>query len=814
MPHGPTDGLPLLDADAYESLVQANGALIYAWDSTERITTLNAPLRALTGFSGSSSHTLRGFFRQLYPEPHLRQAVLAAHRAGGLPVGTVEWVMTTQSGEERLVRWRVQRFGEGDGVIGIAIGQDLTELRQLEQWVRLQGAILERSADAILVTDPEGRIVRWSGIATSLFGYDPASAVDRPLSNLLPGEHARHVVQEWLHVVRDTGEAEWVRELRRATGELFECRIRAASVRDDAGSMVGVALMITPTRAQPPAAAEPRATVGLERFLHQVATVAIIVTDAAGTVETWSLGAERLSGVSAAKAEGRRLLDEVLIVQSLQWDVVYSRLSQRGRYTNRVEVRRAGGDHVPADLDAIGLRRPDGALYAVVCVIVDRSEAQTLIREALPTKSRALRTAVGEGLSRRVLDVAGLFEPDQHVLLAWLHDLRVLLRSIANGVSWAALEDQLRQSRLLQLDQQIDEAAARIGEAVHRLRAVADDIHRFESPPGPPTGAVRLTRELASARELLDHVYGHRLTVAIVGGEPVAARGSAPPLLRALCLILLAADDTTRNVPDPRLTIEGGVDGGFVQLEFRDNGAGYSVDVQSRLSDHPWLATQPGYGALYLGLARDAVRQAGGQFDISSAPGSGARVRVIFPSLESTAAELPPATEPAEAETYGHVLIVDDDLYARQGLARQLSDRYLVGSLAAFPDVSEPMVDVPDALIYTLPRSENHGLRELDQLAVARPDLHGRTIVLVSPGLRQEVREQLLRRGLLMLPRPLDLTSLRSLLHRLHVPAPAEEEGGEEAGEDEEALYEVDLPETEELDPNDPHYAALRREAP
>lgn len=67
----------------------------------------------------------------------------------------------------------------------MSIGQDVTDRRKLEHWARLQNALLEQVPQAVILADPEGRILHWSGGAERLLGYSPRSALERPLSNMV-----------------------------------------------------------------------------------------------------------------------------------------------------------------------------------------------------------------------------------------------------------------------------------------------------------------------------------------------------------------------------------------------------------------------------------------------------------------------------------------------------------------------------------------------------------------------------------------------------------------------------------------------------
>ncbi|MES2643494.1 MAG: PAS domain S-box protein [Myxococcota bacterium] len=762
--------LPDLGAPALEALLERTNALLYVVDEQERILSINKALRNRIDYELAAVPDLRTLARLLYPDPTFREAALAAHRSAltGAPARDVEWVLTSRQGDQRQIRWQFAASGEPGARVLVLIGEDVTDRRKLEQWVRLQNALLERIPEAVIVADLEGRIIHWTGSAERLFGYAPRSALERPLSNILADENGRGLALGWVESLRQQGQIEWVHALRREAGDTLECRIQGARVQNERGQMVAISLVVTPVSGPLTEAPTENSEPALERALGQVAAAAVVVTDSQGAVRIWGRGSERLGGMGAAKAVGKRLFDEVMRSQGQSWDALLTRLLGRGRFQARLTIDRPNGTRAPADLDAQALRGPDGSVLGVLCVFADRSEMLALSEEALATKTQALDGVFVEGVVKRLVDACTYFEPDHRQILARLHDLRAIARMVGSGATMREFEAFTRRSRLVELDREMDDVMYRLGEGVHRLRTLVDDIGRFEAGEADSPGPVRLTRELDAARELIAHHFENRIQIDCVLDDLPAARASRRPLLRGLVLLLLASAASCEGAEKPQVVIEGRHQGGWLYLDCRDNGAGYSVDVQSRLTDLPYLAAQPGFASLYLGLARESLRLAGGNLEIDTAAGTGARVRVSFPAADATVAVQSVEVPRAQTGLRGRVLLVEDDDLLRRALERHLGEVHGVDSHAT---IAEALGDLAtgqyDAAVLSFPRPESFGLRLLARFAETAPALTRNAVVMIPPGLKHTTRERLVSQGWVVLARPVDFTTLRSVLLRL-----------------------------------------------
>ncbi len=787
MAGGPRAQLPELETTAVEALLDRTGTLVYAIDAEERVVSMNRTMRDRIDFDPETLTDVRALTRALYPEPALRETVHAVHRAAltGDRPRDGEWLLSTRQGDQRQIRWQFVPQGTGDARVVVVLGEDVTDRRKLEQWVRLQNTILERVPEAIVVADLDGRILHWSGAAEALFGYSPRSALERPISNLIPDENPRAIVLDWVATLRSHGTMKFTRELRREKGDTLECTVSAARVQNERQQMVAIALLISPVTApvstpvsettDESGADAPSATPDgdLERALGQVAAVAVIVATPDGTIRTWSRGAERLGGAGAGKARGKKFLDDVMHVEGLKWDGLTTRLAGRGRHSVRVNVVRPNGTRVPADLDAVALRGADGVIQLVFCFLADRTEVQSMSEQARLTKERALVSVFTDGVVRRLQDACAYFEPDHRVVLATLTDLRVLARMVAGGTSMREFDAYARRARLPDNDRGFDAVMTSLGEGVYRLRSLVDDINRFQASEPDPPGPVRLSRELEAARDLVSHAYENAVAIEFVVDDLPAARASRGPLLRGLCLLLLASAASCDGAENPRVTIEGRLRDGWLYLDVRDNGAGYAVDVQSRLGDLHYLAAQPGYAPLFLGLAKESLRAAGGTLELDTAAGTGTRVRVSFPAAEAMAAVRPADMLRPRPTARANVLLVEDDELLRRALERHIGETHTVD---AYATIADALAALPkhawQAAVLAFPRPESFGLRLLTRFAEAAPALQRNAIVVIPPGLKHSTRERLVAQGCVVLTRPVDVTTLRSLLDRL---VPSEE---------------------------------------
>jgi two-component system cell cycle sensor histidine kinase/response regulator CckA len=123
---------------------------------------------------------------------------------------------------------------------------------------------------------------------------------------------------------------------------------------------------------------------------------------------------------------------------------------------------------------------------------------------------------------------------------------------------------------------------------------------------------------------------------------------------------------------------EGIPPGEFTFVEIEDTGHGMSEAVLEHLFEPFFTTKEFGKGSgLGLSTAYGIVKQMGGHVQVYSAPGKGARFRVLFPlAAEADAVREAPRKEvqPASAGRNERILLVEDEPMVRKLLAKVLTD--------------------------------------------------------------------------------------------------------------------------------------------
>jgi len=144
-----------------------------------------------------------------------------------------------------------------------------------------------------------------------------------------------------------------------------------------------------------------------------------------------------------------------------------------------------------------------------------------------------------------------------------------------------------------------------------------------------------------------------------------------------------------------------------VILEVADTGPGMAPEVLARATE-PFFSTKTSGTGLGLAQVHGFARQCGGDCEIESAIGEGARVRIALPRTEPPAEVAAPAPVPATDTRRGlRVLVVDDDGQVRESLAEGLaSEGFVVRSASDGPSgLAQLDAEQPDAMVldYAMP---------------------------------------------------------------------------------------------------------------
>lgn len=177
------------------------------------------------------------FLAALHPDD--RGQVVAAEEAlfrGEAP----EWLdlrVCRPDRSMRVVRLQVALERDAAGAPRRLVGtlQDITEQKAAEASLRLAAAAFENTAEAVTISDPEGRILAVNRAFERITGYPADEALGQKLT-ILGHDGDKHGIQR----VIDAEESQWQGEVwnRRKSGEIYPAHEHISAVRDDQGRIV------------------------------------------------------------------------------------------------------------------------------------------------------------------------------------------------------------------------------------------------------------------------------------------------------------------------------------------------------------------------------------------------------------------------------------------------------------------------------------------------------------------------------------------------------------------------------------------------
>ncbi|MDF1563640.1 MAG: PAS domain S-box protein [Deltaproteobacteria bacterium] len=455
---------------------------------------------------------------------------------------------------------------------------------------------------ATMVIDPQDRIVSWSPGAGAVLGYDRDEVLGRAASLLLPPEGQAAWAELRERVARE-GRVLGEEGMRLARdGRLVPVGVSAVALRDEQGTLLGTSIIL-----------EDRSEVQvlqrqldaqeqlLDHLLRDVGS-AVLSVDPEGRITSWNGEAERLFGLPALDAVGRRL--ETLAGSICARTIIAACEPEGALRDRRLLWRRGKAEGIPVDVSAAPLRERAGGPVGVVAVVRDAREAIKLERQMLRSEKLAAVGSLAAGLA---------------------HEIGTPLNVISASAEYLML-DQPSESPIHQELKGIVAETERISGLVRELLTFARDGTQARTAVDVEQAVGRAVHLLRIPLEQKGVVLDREGLDAL---PPLEA--DADSLHQILINLLLNASEVVKE--GGRISIRGRAELGgaeSVVLEVHDDGPGVPDELRERVFD-PFFSTRAEGTGLGLAVCARLVQSHGGDLRVGRSPLGGACFSVQLP---------------------------------------------------------------------------------------------------------------------------------------------------------------------------------------
>jgi PAS domain S-box-containing protein len=279
-----------------------------------------------------------------------------------------------------------------------SILNDVTERIHAEEALRANQELLHTTlrsiGDAVITTDPQGRITLMNAVAERLTGWTEAEAKGRSISEIfhIVNETTRAIVenpiQRLLTEEVTVGLANHTVLLSRE-GTEYPIDDSGAPIQDRNGTLYGAALVfhdITERRRQERALEESEART---RRIIQTSLDAVVEIDRASCIIGWNQQAETIFGWTHEEAIGQRLTDTIIPVRyreaHFQGLEHFSRTGEGPVLNRRIEITacRRNGEEFPVELAITPIPTAQGMTFsAFLRDISERKQTEERLRSS------------------------------------------------------------------------------------------------------------------------------------------------------------------------------------------------------------------------------------------------------------------------------------------------------------------------------------------------------------------------------------------------------------------------------------------------
>jgi PAS domain S-box-containing protein len=509
-------------------------------------------------------------------------------------------------------------------------------LRASEERYRL---ITTNTSDGIFTLDLGGTVTFASPNLLAAGGYSEADVVGRPMTDFVPAESRAHVRDKFVRSMRGEHIPDYEIEVLGADGSRRPIEISMSHLTDAQGTIVGRVGVLRDITERKRLEEEMRRSA---QAIEQVGE-AIVITDPAGTIEYVNPAFTRITGYSREEAIGEnpRILNSGN-QQPEFYGQMWATLARGDAWHGHFINRRKDGSLYEADATIAPVRRESGEVLHYVAVQRDVTEEMGLQAQLRQAQKMEAIGGLAGGIA---------------------HDFNNLLQAILSHIQLFRMDPRSREVELADLEALVERGAG-----------LARQLLLFSRPETTRRELMDLNDVVRNSGKLLRRLLRENVELVVaLGGGPLTVE--ADPGQIGQVLMNLAVNAADAMATGGRLTIRTGRDGPEVWLEAEDAGVGIPAEIRERIFEPFFTTKAPGHGTgLGLSVVHGIVASHGGRVELQSEVGTGTRIRVVLPEKAGPAGPraVPPASAALPAGHGERVLVVEDEVAARQGLAEIL----------------------------------------------------------------------------------------------------------------------------------------------
>jgi diguanylate cyclase (GGDEF)-like protein/PAS domain S-box-containing protein len=170
---------------------------------------------------------------------------------------------------------------------------------------RFHVRLLDAVGQAVIATDPLGKVIYWNSAAQELYGWSAEEVMGRPIVEVTPSEDLAEQAQEIMGELM-AGRS-WTGEftVRRKDGTTFPAMVTDTPVHDEQGNLVAVIGVSTDITEIKQTEELRRSEERFRLLVEGVKDYAIFMLDAEGHISSWNAGAQRINGYTSEEIIGR-----------------------------------------------------------------------------------------------------------------------------------------------------------------------------------------------------------------------------------------------------------------------------------------------------------------------------------------------------------------------------------------------------------------------------------------------------------------------------------------------------------------------------